>query len=217
LKTVQLIEHPVLQYKLGILRNKQTASSELRRVIHDITILLTYEATRNLELRKMHIETPFGASEVCELTDIPLIVSIMRAGNSMLEGVLTILPQAEVGHIGIYRDRFSHNTVEYYLRLPKSRHQPGKSVFLVDPLVATGDTVLASIDRLKQFHLEKITVICLVASRVSLEKIAYFHPSVLVYTLGIEENLDEQGFLIPGMGDIGSRLYGWTSENHEIG
>ncbi len=207
---LRLIEHPVLQQKLGILRNKSTNAAELRRLLHDISILLAYEATKNLQLRQTQVDTPFGVSEVSEIVKIPLIVSIMRAGNSMLEGVLTILPQAEVGHIGIYRDRFSQNTVEYYLRLPNREHLQERDILLVDPMIATGDTMVASIDRLKQFEVGRISVLCALASRVSLEKLRSFHPQICVYTLGVEERLNDQGYLIPGMGDIGSRLYGWT-------
>lgn len=210
METLRLIEHPVLQQKLGILRNKSTHAAELRRLLNDISLLLTYEACKNLELRRIHVDTPFGVSEVSEIVKHPLVVSIMRAGNSMLEGVLTILPQAEVGHIGIYHDRFSQNTVEYYLRMPNKEHLQEREVLLVDPLMATGDTMVASVDRLKQFNVGRISVLCVLASRVSLEKLAYHHPQICVYALGVEEQLNDQGYIIPGIGDIGSRLYGWT-------
>ncbi len=214
---LQLIKHPVLQQKMGILRNRHTNAAELRRLLNEISILLTYEATKNLKLTPIQIETPFGLGEVVEISALPVIVSIMRAGNSMLEGVLTVLPQAEVGHIGIYRDRFSLNTVEYYLRLPNRENLQGREILLVDPLIATGDTMVASIDRLKQFKVGQISVLCVLASQLSLEKLAYFHPEIYIYTLGVEEQLNDQGYLIPGMGDIGSRLYGWKREEHEIG
>ncbi len=206
---LQVIKHPALQHKLSILRSKNTSSAEVRRIINEISILLTYEATRELPLKNIEVETPMGLSQAQYMSQPPLVVSILRAGNSMLDGVLTILAEAKVGHIGIYRDRFTQNTVEYYFRLPDKNHVEGKEVLLVDPLVATGDTVLASIERLRQFGVGKISILCILISKMALERIQYFYPEVIIYTVGIEEQVNEQGFLIPGIGDVSGRLYGW--------
>lgn len=207
-----LLEHPVLQHKLGVLRNKFTSSAEVRQIISEISTLLAYEATRHLTLRTVDVQTPMGGSTAYRIEHPPLVVSIMRAGNSMLDGVLAILSESKVGHIGIYRDRFTLNTVEYYFRLPDRNHVHGKEVLLIDPLVATGDTVLASIERLKQFEVGKITILCLLISKEAIERIQHFYPDVAMYAVGIEKNMDQQGFLTPGIGDVSSRLYGWMTE-----
>lgn len=212
--SLHLLDHPALQHKLGILRNKQTSSAEVRRVVTEISTLLAYEATRNLPLRSAQVETPMGMSTIYQIEQPPLVVSILRAGSSMLDGILSVVCEAKVGHIGIYRDRFTQNTVEYYFRLPDRNHVKDKTVLLVDPLVATGDTVLAGIERLQQFGVGVISVLCLLISRVALQRIQHFYPEVLIYAVGVEENLNEQGFLLPGIGDISSRLYGWLSETH---
>lgn len=210
--SLHLADHPALQHKLGILRNKQTSSAEVRNTISEIAALLAYEATRHLDLEDCVVETPMGGTVVKHITLPPLVVSILRAGNSMLNGVLSVLSEAKVGHIGIYRDRFTQDTVEYYFRLPDRNHVQGKEVILIDPLVATGDTMLACIDRLQQFGVGMISLLCLLISKPALERIQHFYPDVLIYTIGVEQNLNEQGFLIPGIGDVSSRLYGWMSE-----
>lgn len=207
-----LLEHPVLQHKLGVLRNKFTSSSDVRQIIREISTLLAYEATRHLALHAVEVETPMGLSTAYKIEKPPLIVSIMRAGNSMLDGVLSVLAESKVGHIGIYRDRFTLNTVEYYFRLPDKNHVDGKEVLLIDPLVATGDTVLASIERLKQFNVGVITILCLLISREAIERIQHFYPDVAIYAVGIEKEMDQRGFLTPGIGDVSSRLYGWVCE-----
>ncbi len=207
-----LLDHPALQHKVGILRDKRTCSAEVRRIINEISTLLTYEATRDLSLEMVDAETPIQKTNVPRIVEPPLIVSILRAGNSMLEGALAIISDAKVGHIGIYRDRFTQNTVEYYFRLPDRKHVSGQKILLIDPLVATGDTVLAGIDRLQQFSVGKISILCILISKIALERIQYFYPEVGIYAIGIEENLDPKGFLIPGMGDVSSRLYGWAGE-----
>ena len=210
---LHLISHPALQHKLSLLRNKTTPSAEIRRLIDEVSMLLAYEATRDLTVQDTEIETPMGVSLGCYIERQPLIVSILRAGNSMLDGVLKILAEAKVGHIGIYRDRLTQNTVEYYFRLPSLEYVRDQEILLIDPLVATGDTVLASIERLLQFGVGKINILCILISKPALEKIAYFYPKVAVYAIGVEAALNEQGFLIPGMGDVSSRLYGWASEH----
>jgi uracil phosphoribosyltransferase len=214
--SLQLLDHPALQHKLGILRDKQTSSAEIRLIIGEISTLIAYEAARHLSLQNVEVATPVGTSTVRQIVETPLVVSILRAGNSMLDGVLAILSEAKVGHIGIYRDKLTQNTVEYYFRLPDKNHVEDKEVFLIDPLVATGDTVLAAVERLQQFGVGKISMLCLLISRIALERIEHFYPEVTIYTLGIEENVDEQGYLIPGMGDVSSRLYGWVREANAI-
>lgn len=211
-KSLHILEHPALQHKLGILRDKNTASAEVRRLIHEMAMLLAYEATRDLRLRNVVKETPLGSCTVSAIAQSPLVISILRAGNSMVDGVLAILSDAKVGHIGIYRDRFTQNTVEYYFRLPDKNHVQNQEVLLIDPLVATGDTVLASIERLRQFNVGKIRVLCLLISQQAAARIQHFYPDVDIFTIGVEKELNAEGFLLPGIGDVSSRLYGWASE-----
>ena len=216
MNNLHLLDHPALQHKLGVLRDKHTSSAEVRRVISEISLLLAYEATRHLSLQTVEVETPMGKAAIRQIAYSPLVVSILRAGNSMLDGVLAVVSEAKVGHIGIYRDRFTQDTVEYYFRLPDHHHVQDKEVLLIDPLVATGDTVLACIERLQQFKVGIIRVLCLLISKPALERIQYFYPDVVIYAIGVEETIDDNGFLIPGIGDVSSRLYGWTSEVNAI-
>jgi uracil phosphoribosyltransferase len=218
-KLLQVLNHPALQHKLGILRNKRTTSAEIRQIICEISMLIAYEASRQLSLESIEVETPMGVSPASRLVQSPLVVSILRAGNSMLDGVLAILSDAKVGHIGIYRDKLTQNTVEYYFRLPSKNYVKDREVFLIDPLVATGDTILSAIERLRQFEVGKISVLCLLISGSALARIEHFYPEVSVFTLGIEDSVNGDGYLMPGIGDVSSRLYGWPTEDesHALG
>ena len=205
MKNVRLIGHPILQHSLAILRDRRTDSAEFRRQLHEITRLLAYEASRDLATCTIEIETPLARTEAQIVSETPIVVSIMRAGNAMLDAMLSIMPFAAAGHIGIYRDKFINNTVEYYLKLPEDAN--GRRIYLVDPLLGTGDTVIACIDRLKTYEVGRITFVCVLCSNVGLERLFHFHPDVDVYTLAIEPQLNEHGYLIPGLGDVGARLY----------
>jgi uracil phosphoribosyltransferase len=205
MKNLTIVDHPILRHSLTILRDKHTESSDFRRKLEEITRLITYEATRDLLTATVEIETPLARMQSEKVTETPVVVSIMRAGNGMLEGMLSVMPFAAAGHIGIYRDKFINNTVEYYLKLPEDAK--GRRVYLVDPLLATGDTVVACIDRLNQYEVGQISVICVLCSKPGLEKVFHFHPDVKIYAVAIEPEMDERGYLIPGLGDAGSRLY----------
>lgn len=201
----QLIRHPVIQHKLSVLRDKQTSSLSFRMIVEEMSQLLAYEATRDLKTTPKQVETPLEKADTEVVSDQIVLVAVMRAGNGMLSGMLRILPFATAGHIGIYRDRFIKSTVEYYLRLPKQLK--GKKVFLLDPLLATGDTAVAAIDRLKEHEATDIKYLSILASPQGIEKLRSAHPDVEVFTLNVERELDEQGFLLPGVGDAGDRLY----------
>lgn len=207
---LHLLNHPILQHKLALLRDKNSSAALFRQVIYEISMLISYEATRDLKTRPETIETPLGAASIEQIIEYPIVVAIMRAGNAMLDGVLEVLPTAKVGHIGIYRDRFVHNTVEYYLRLPKETKE--RSVLLLDPILATGDTMLATIGRLKEFGVGSIAVVCILASTSGIERIHAAYPDVNIYVVAIESQFTEQGFLIPGIGDVSNRLYGTVNE-----
>ena len=205
MENLQRIDHPIVQQKLGVLRNKDTRPSEFRQAMGEISRLVAYEATRDLEVTKEGVTTPISKSEVTVVKNLPVIVSIMRAGNGMLETVMDLIPGASVGHIGIYRDKFINNTVEYYFRLPENT--AGKEIILLDPMVATGDTAMACIERIKQCGVSKVKLVTLLISKLALTRINEVHPDVTTYCAEIESELDENGYLLPGFGDVGSRLY----------
>ena len=201
-----VLDHPLLRHKLGYLRDKKTNSAEFRNLLGEISSLLAYESMRDWEHLKMtDIETPIAATKVERIVQYPVLVSILRAGNGMIESILKTLPFASVGFIGIYRDKFIHNTVEYYFKMPVDIK--GRMAILCDPLVSTADTMIAAIDRLKSYEVKQIKILTILLSQMAKERIEHFHPDVTIYTLGLEKEVNEQGYLIPGLGDAGDRLY----------
>jgi uracil phosphoribosyltransferase len=199
------IDHPVIRHKLGVLRDKRTSSMSFRNIIQEISQWLAYEATQDLKTENYEVDTPLERARAERIGENLVVVAVMRAGMGMLDGMLKILPFATVGHIGIYRDRFIKSTVEYYLRLPKD--VKGRKVLLLDPLLATGDTACAAISRLKQFEVGAIRYVSILSSSEGIERINREHPDVEVITLSVERALDERGYLLPGVGDAGDRLY----------
>lgn len=205
-KNVIELNHPLLKHKLGYLRNKNTVSSEFRNVMAEISQLLTYEAMKDwTDVEVLTVETPITQAKVERIKNAPVVISIMRAGNGMLDGVLSMIPFSSSGFIGIYRDKFIHNTVEYYFKVPKNIQ--GKNILLCDPLIATADTMIAAVDRLKSYHVGPIQVLSILVSEHALKRLEHFHPDVKIYTLNIEKEMNEQGYLVPGLGDAGDRLY----------
>lgn len=206
MKNVKIIEHPLLKHKLGYLRDKTTNSAEFREIVKEISKILAYEAMKDwTQLETISIETPVAKTKTERIVNPPVVVSIMRAGNGMLDAVLSMIPISSAGYIGIYRDKFIKNTVEYYFKMPENIK--GKDILLCDPLIATADTIVAAIDRLKQYEVGKIKVLSILASKIGLEKVLFFHPDVEIYILNIEQEINEAGYLIPGLGDAGDRLY----------
>jgi uracil phosphoribosyltransferase len=203
----QLIEfeHPILRHKLGQLRDKEFSSSEFRRVVYELSMLMAFEITRDLTAVNSKVMAPLGEAEISQIIGYPIVVPIMRAGNGMLDGILSVLNHAEAGHIGIYRDKFINNTVEYYFRLPKNLQ--GREILLADPVLATADTAIACVDRLKQYEVGKIKVMSFLISKTGSEKFHHFHPDVTLYTIEVENEISKEGLLIPGIGDVGARLY----------
>jgi len=199
------INHPVVQHKLTLLRDVNTNSRAFRDIMNEIGRFLAYESTRNLETKKMEITTPIEATESDYIEKYPIVVSVLRAGNGLLDGVLDTLPFSAVGFVGMYRDKFINNTVEYYFKLPEKSE--GQDILLLDPMLATGDTAIAAIDRLKQYNVGKITMLTVLVSPEGLERIQHFHPDVDIYTVSKEKGLNEKGYLLPGLGDAGDRLY----------
>lgn len=203
---VTVLNHPLLKHKLGHLRDKNTTSAEFRRLVDEISRILAHEVMRDWdEMTMVEIETPMMKTKVDRIQNSPVVVSIMRAGNGMLDAVLSMIPFASAGFIGIYRDKFIHNTVEYYFKMPSDIQ--GKMAILCDPLVATADTAIAAIDRLKSYEVKRIKILTILVSELAIERIRHFHPDVEILTLNIEKEVNELGYLMPGLGDAGDRLY----------
>jgi uracil phosphoribosyltransferase len=203
---VRVINHPLLKHKLGYLRDKRTNSVEFRNLVREISGLLAYEAMRDWkDMTTLEIETPIAKAKIERILKAPVVVSIMRAGNGMLESVLQVIPFASAGFIGIYRDKFIHNTVEYYFKMPEDIK--GRMAILCDPLVSTADTMLAAIDRLKSYEVKEIKILTILLSDFAQKRIHHFHPDVEIFTLEIEKEINEMGYLVPGLGDAGDRLY----------
>jgi len=203
---VTVIDHPLLKHKLGYLRDKNTGSSEFRELMKEISRILAHEVMRDWsEMREVVVETPISQTKVERISNAPVVVSIMRAGNGMLDAVLSMIPFASAGFIGIYRDKFINNTVEYYFKMPADIK--GKMAILCDPLVSTADTMIAAIDRLKSYEVKKIRILTILCSEFALQKIHHFHPDVDILTLNVEKEINDLGYLVPGLGDAGDRLY----------
>jgi len=203
---LNVLDHPLLKHKLSFLREKSTSSTEFREITKEISRILAYEAMRGwTDMAKVTIETPLAKAEVERIRNAPVVVSIMRAGNGMLDAILSMIPFASAGFIGIYRDKFIHNTVEYYFRMPPDIK--GRTALVCDPLVSTADTMIAAIDRLKNYEVKNIKILTILISDVAVKRIHHFHPEVDIFTLNIEHEINAQGYLVPGLGDAGDRLY----------
>ncbi|MBF0315232.1 MAG: uracil phosphoribosyltransferase [Oligoflexia bacterium] len=203
----KIIEHPYLEHLLAAFRDKQTPPHELRRITSLMTLLMGYEICRELQYDTYEVETPFEKVPSKKLSDRMVVVSVMRAGNAMLEGIWPIFPKAAVGHAGIFRDKHNNNSaVEYYYNLPTNMKD--KDILIVDPLFATGNTITAAVNRLKQHPVRSIRFLCFLAAMEGIQKLKSAHPDVLIYTLSLERELNNKGYLIPGAGDAGDRLYG---------
>ena len=205
--TPMIVEHPLLQHKLSILRNKQTGTKEFRDLVGEIATLLCYEATRDLPLEEVEIETPITMAKTKVLAGRKLaLVPILRAGMGMLDGMLTLLPAAKVGFIGLYRDEKTLQPVEYFCKLPKDIAE--RDVLVLDPMLATGGSVIATIDLLKNAGCTSIKVLVLVAAPEGIAALEKAHPDVELYTASVDKGLNEHGYIIPGLGDAGDKIFG---------
>ncbi|NOT78948.1 MAG: uracil phosphoribosyltransferase [Bacteriovoracaceae bacterium] len=203
---VTVVNHPLLKHKLGLIRDKNTSSNDFRELTKEISKILAYEAMREWDqFETVSIETPIAKTTIQKIKNPPVVVSVLRAGNGMLDAVLSMIPISSAGFIGIYRDKFINTTVEYYFKMPENIK--GKEILLCDPLIATADTIVAAIDRLKQYEVGKIKVLSLITSKIGLERLSFFHPDVEVLTLNIEADINDSGYLVPGLGDAGDRLF----------
>jgi len=204
---VTVIDHPLVQHKLTIMRKKETSTGSFRRLLREISTLLCYEVTRDLELTTARIETPLEEIDAPVLEGKKLVfASILRAGNGLLEGMLELVPSARVSHIGVYRDHETLEAVEYFFKAPDSIAE--RLVIVVDPMLATGNSAIAAIDTLKSRGATNIRFLCLLAAPEGIRSFRAHHPDVPVYTASIDRQLNEKGYIVPGLGDAGDRMYG---------
>ena len=207
MSNVMVMDHPLIQHKIGIMRDKNTTTKEFRALVSEVAQLIYYEASRNLELADKVIETPLVTTTVKEIAGKKLcVVPILRAGLHMADGILNLTPNAKVGHIGLYRNEETLEPVEYFCKLPVDIVE--REVFLVDPMLATGGSAIAAIDLLKKRGIEKIRFLCLIAAPEGVKALTDAHPDVDVYIGALDERLNEHGYILPGLGDAGDRIYG---------
>ena len=204
---IKIMEHPLIQHKIGIIRRQETGSKDFRQLISEIAMLMCYEATRDLKLTDVEIETPISKMTAKELAGKKLaVVPILRAGLGMVDGMLSMIPAAKVGHIGLYRNEETLEPVEYYCKLPKDCAE--REVFVVDPMLATGGSATAAITMLKEKGAKKIHFMCIIASPEGIEKMHEIHPDVDVFVGALDDHLNEHGYIVPGLGDAGDRIFG---------
>ena len=204
---VTVMDHPLIQHKIGIIRRTETGSKDFRELIGEIAMLMTYEATRDLQLADVTIQTPICETTVKELKGKKLaIVPILRAGLGMVDGMLAMIPAAKVGHIGMYRDPVTVEPIEYYCKLPEDCNE--RDVFVVDPMLATGGSASAAITQLKSKGVNNIRFMCIIAAPEGVARMQKDHPDIDIYIGALDEKLNEHSYIIPGLGDAGDRIFG---------
>ena len=204
---VHVLEHPLIQHKLAILRNKDTSVKEFRELVGEIAGLMCYEATRKLPTEEVEVETPVGLAKCHVLAGKKLaIVPVLRAGLGMVDNIVDLIPSAKIGHIGLYRDPETHKPVEYYCKLPED--VANRQVFVVDPMLATGGSAVAAIDFLKEHGCKNIILMNIIAAPDGVKAVQEAHPDVELYLAAMDERLNEHAYIVPGLGDAGDRIFG---------
>ncbi len=207
MSTVHVLEHPLIQHKLAILRSKNTSVKEFRELIGEISGLMCYEATRNLPTKEVEVQTPLAIAKCRRLAGKKLaIIPILRAGLGMVDAMVDLIPSAKIGHIGLYRDPETHQPVEYYCKLPEDIGN--RQVFVVDPMLATGGSAVAAIDFLKQHGCQNIIMMNIIGAPEGVEVVQKAHPDVDIYLAALDEKLNEHAYIVPGLGDAGDRIFG---------
>jgi uracil phosphoribosyltransferase len=202
-----VVNHPLIQHKLTLMRRVETSTADFRRLLREISMLLAYEITRDLPITKQRIQTPLMGMNAPVLEGKKLcFVSILRAGNGLLDGMLDLLPSARVGHIGLYRDPETLVAIEYYYKVPQDLGD--RLVIVVDPMLATGNSAIAAVEKLKQGGVQQMKFLCLLAAPEGVKAFGEAHPDVPIYTAALDERLNDHGYILPGLGDAGDRLYG---------
>lgn len=205
--SVHVLDHPLIQHKLAILRNQDTGVKEFRELVGEIAALMCYEATRNLPTEEVDVQTPVAMAKVRMLAGKKLaIVPVLRAGLGMVDTIVALIPSAKVGHIGLYRDPETHKPVEYYCKLPDDISN--RQVFVVDPMLATGGSAVAAIDFLKEHGCKTITLMNIIGVPEGIQAVQEAHPDVDVYLAAVDDHLNEHAYIVPGLGDAGDRIFG---------
>ncbi len=204
---VHLIDHPLVQHKLTLMRRKEASTSSFRRLLNELSMLMAYEVTRDMPMQEVEIDTPLETmtSKVIDGKKL-VLVSILRAGNGILEGMQSVVPGARVGHIGLYRDPKTLTAIEYYFKMPSDMHE--RDVVIVDPMLATGNSAIAAVERLKETNPKSIKFVCLLTCPEGIAALHGAHPDVPIYTAAIDRQLNEHGYILPGLGDAGDRIFG---------
>ena len=204
---VFVMDHPLIQHKLTILRDERTGSKQFRELISEIAMLMCYESTRDLPLREVETKTPMMTAKTKVLDGKKMaFVPILRAGLGMVDGVLSLIPSAKVGHIGMYRDPETHQPVDYYCKLPSDLNE--RDVFVLDPMLATGGSAIDAVARIKEFNPKRIKFMCIIAAPEGIEAFTNAHPDVPVYCAGLDDCLNDHAYILPGLGDAGDRIFG---------
>ncbi len=206
-KNLNVVSHPLVLHKLTLMRDRHTPSAVFRQLLREISLLLGYEVLRDLQTTITNIETPLTEMEAPILKGKKLVfVSILRAGNGLLDGLLDLVPAARVGHVGLYRDPETLAAIEYYLKMPD--HLEERRIIVVDPMLATANSAIAAVNRLKEVGATDLKFVCLLAAPEGIDAFSLAHPDVHIYTAAIDQKLDEHGYIVPGLGDAGDRMYG---------
>ncbi|HYF17328.1 MAG TPA: uracil phosphoribosyltransferase [Ramlibacter sp.] len=204
---VHLIDHPLVQHKLTLMRNKEASTNSFRRLLGELASLMAYEVTRDMSTSEVEVETPLEKTTGRVIDGKKLVfVSILRAGTGILDGMLSVVPGARVGHIGLYRDPKTLVAVEYYFKMPADMHE--RDVVVVDPMLATGNSAIAAVERLKEMQPKSIKFVCLLTCPEGIQAMQRSHPDVPIYTAAIDRQLNEHGYILPGLGDAGDRIFG---------
>ena len=207
IKNLHVITHPLVQHKLTLMRNKEASTNSFRHLLNELSMLMAYEVTRDMPTQPVQIETPLEKMTGQMIDGKKLVlVSILRAGNGILDGVLTVVPGARVGHIGLYRDPKTLEAVEYYFKMPQDMHE--RDVVVVDPMLATGNSAVAAIDRVKVLKPRSIKFMCLLTCPEGVITLSKAHPDVAIYTAAVDRQLNDHGYILPGLGDAGDRIFG---------
>ena len=207
MSNVHVVNHPLVQHKLTLMRSKTASTNSFRRLLNELSMLMTYEVTRDMPMQDLVVETPLETMTGQVIDGKKLVfVSILRAGNGILDGMLSVVPGARVGHIGLYRDPKTLTAVEYYFKMPPEMHE--RDAIVVDPMLATGHSAIAAIDRLKECNPKSIKFVCLLTCPEGVAAMQQAHPDVPIYTAALDRELDEQGYIVPGVGDAGDRIFG---------
>ena len=206
-KQVHILDHPLIQHKLTLMRKKITSTSSFRKLMNEISMLIAYEVTRDMSMQTIEIETPFEVMNSRVIDGKKLVFAcILRGGNGLLDGMLSVVPGARVGHIGLYRDPKTLTVVEYYFKMPKNMEN--RDVIVIDTMLATGHSAVAAMERIQEFNPKSIKFICLISSPEGIDNFHRSYPDIPIYTLSVDRELNEEGFILPGFGDAGDRFFG---------